>query len=150
MLEQFVGRDKHHVIALPARFMAHQRHVGPLASIAIDHRARRVQRRVDEHRPRHAEVRADLLRRSGRSSTPRTPGSRSLRAREVRVVVVVPRRHRVHGDVARIDQRAVRAVEQRPGAAGDEHRFDRVFQPELALVEAHERLAQTSTPSDGG
>ena len=63
-------------------------------------------------------------------------------AGQVRVVVVVPRRHRVDRDVARLEERAVRAVEERPGAGRDHDGLDGVGEPELARVELHDLLAQ--------
>ena len=73
------------------------------------------------------------------------------RAAQVRVVVVVPRRHRVDRHVARIEHRAVRPVEQRPRAARDQHRLDRVLQPEvLRVVSAPPpRAARARRPTAG-
>ena len=91
---------------------------------------------------RHADVRAQVV---GRREEVGVRAHRDLdraRAAQVRVVVVVPRRHRVDHRVARIEHGAVRTVEQRPRAARDQHRLDRVRQPEVLRVEARDRLAQ--------
>ena len=110
--------------------------------LGVDHRPRRVERRVDEHQARHADVRAQVV---GRREEVGVRAHRDLdraRATQVRVVVVVPRRHRVDRRVAGIEHGAVRTVEQRPRAAGDQHRLDRVREPEVLRVEARDRLAQ--------
>jgi hypothetical protein len=60
----------------------------------------------------------------------------------VDVVVVVPARHRVDDAVAGIHQRAVGRIDHGPGAARDHDRRHRVFETEVAGVEAADRLPQ--------
>ena len=57
-------------------------------------------------------------------------------------MVVVPRRDRIDGDVAGIEHGPVQAVEQRPRAARDQHRLDRVVEAEVPAVIALRRFAQ--------
>ena len=64
------------------------------------------------------------------------------RAGKVRVVVVVPGRHGVDRGVARIDERAIRSVEERPRARRDDDGLDGVRQAEVARVELRHRFAQ--------
>ena len=81
----------------------------------------------------------------------RTGISIARRTAKVRVVVVVPRRHRIDGGVARIEHGAVRPVEQRPRAARDQHRLDRVGQAEVLRVDSERppRAARRRHPTAG-
>ena len=110
--------------------------------LAREGRAGRVERRVEAEQAGSGEGR-EQIRPAGEEPVLRPADHRHAHsAHHVHVVVVVPARHRVDHPVAGIAQGAEDAVDDRPGAAGDEHRLDRVAQAQLALVEPCHGLAQ--------
>ena len=127
---------------LAAAVLLDDRLADRLQHLGIDRRAGRVERRVDEDEPRVRQVRAQLV--DGGEEVRLGP-DRDLDgagAAEIGVVVVVPRRHRVDRHVAGVEHRAVRTVEQRARAAGDQHRLDRVREAQPLGVVARHRLAK--------
>ena len=110
--------------------------------VGIEQGAGRIQRRVEDQHPGAAKV---ALQHAGRRQKTRLRAANNhdlLGADELRVVVVVPRRHRKDHAIARVDEDAVRAVDRRPRAARDEHGADRVRDVLTPCIELTNRAAQ--------
>jgi hypothetical protein len=120
-------------------------HVAQLGElVGREHRPRRVERRVHGEQPRArvAHERRDGVGRGEEAALGPARERHPLGPDLVHVVVVVPRGHRVHHPVARVDERAVRAVDPGARAAGDEHLRGVVLEAEPARPERRDGRAQ--------
>ena len=90
---------------------------------AVEHSARRIERRVQREQPRAANVRAKQLRRRKKSGRRIAFDHDRQRAEHLAVVVVVPRRHAEDDAFARIDHGAIERVDRRARARRDENRL---------------------------
>ncbi len=94
--------------------------------LLADHGSRGVERTVQTEQPRLAEMRLQLLDRRHEAVFRARRHDDALGAGDPGVVVVVPRGHRVDHLVAGVEHAAVGGVQDRPRAAGDQHRLERV------------------------
>jgi hypothetical protein len=105
-----------------------------------------VERAVEHEEPRAAQVGQEVRRRGQeRVLGPARHGDAAGGA-HVHVVVVVPRRDRVHDGVPGLAHGPVRAVQQRPRAAGHEDRREREVEALRARQEPLDRRAELGEP----
>ena len=110
--------------------------------VGVEQRPRWIEGRVEDEHPRVAHRAREHLRCRQEVRLRATAHHHLLGADELRVVVVVPRRHREHHLVTGIDEHAIRAVDRGPRPARHQHGRESVRQPESPSIKLANRPTQ--------
>jgi hypothetical protein len=108
----------------------------------VEHGARRIDRRTQREQARVANDGTQHARRRQEVRARVAFDEHRPRADDLRVIVVVPRRHREHDVVALVDQRTIHGVDRGPRAGRYQHRFEGELQPQPSMIELSNRLSQ--------
>jgi hypothetical protein len=110
--------------------------------VGVQHRARGIERRVEREQPRAANHRPQHLGARQESRRRIALDDHRLRADELTVRIVVPRRNREHHTIAGIDERAIGRIDGGSCARRDEDRRQRKLKAEPSRVEFADGDAQ--------
>jgi hypothetical protein len=111
-------------------------------AVRVERGAGGVERRVEAEQARAGQHGLERPSRGQELVLGAADERHALGTRQVRVVVVVPARHRVDDAVAGSHDRPEQRVDERPRSARDHERLEGVVELQLAGVEALHRLAQ--------